>query len=262
MRSDEPPLLDLQRVTVVRGERAVLEDLSLRIAQGEHVAILGPNGCGKSTLIKTITRELYPLADGAASVRIMGRDRWDVFELRRHLGIVSNDLMASSTKRISGRDVVLSGFFSSVGVWPNHRVTDEMRALADQALARLEVGHLAGTYVTQMSSGEARRTLLARALVHDPEALLLDEPSTSLDLAAQHELTDAMRGLAQSGVGILLVTHHLADVIPEIDRVILLRHGRIVADGSKEEVLTAERLSHLFDRRVDLVRRDGYYHAW
>jgi iron complex transport system ATP-binding protein len=257
-----PLLLDMRGVTVVRGERVALDNVSLQIAEGEHVAILGPNGCGKSTLIKTITRELYPLPDESTSVRIMGRDRWDVFELRRHLGIVSHDLMSSSTQRIRGLDLVLSGFFSSIGIWPNHQVTEEMRRKAHEALARLDVDHLGQQYVTQMSSGEARRLLLARALVHDPRALLLDEPSTSLDLTAQRELSAAMRSLARSGVGILLVTHHLADIIPEIDRVILLRQGRVMADGAKELVLTGDRLSHLFERRVDLARRDGYYHAW
>lgn len=260
---DRPaPLLDLHRVTVVRGETAVLRDFSLRVEEGEHVAILGPNGCGKSTLIKTITKELYPLPDEGSRVRILGRERWDVFELRRLLGIVSGDLQALSNQRIRGRDVVLSGFFSSIGIWPNHQVTGEMRERAGRAMARLGVEHLADRYVTQTSSGEARRLLIARALVHDPKALLLDEPSTSLDLAAQRELTEAMRSLAREGVGLLLVTHHLADVIPEIERVLLMRRGRVVADGPKEELLTAAHLEGVFGRTVDLARRDGYYHAW
>lgn len=262
MPDPRPPLLELRGVTVVRGETPVLQDFSLRVEEGEHLAILGPNGCGKSTLIKTITKELYPLPREGATVRILGRERWDVFELRRLLGIVSNDLQALSNQRIQGRDVVLSGFFSSIGIWPNHEVTDEMRERADRAMERLGVGHLAGRYATQTSSGEARRLLIARALVHDPRALVLDEPSTSLDLAAQLELSEAMRSLAREGVGLLLVTHHLADVIPEIERVLLMKQGRVVADGPKAELLTAGRLEEVFERPVDVARRDGYYHAW
>ena len=111
MKRTSASLLELSRVTVMRGERAALEDVSLRIEAGEHVCILGPNGCGKSTLIKTITRECYPLAREGSSMAILGRERWDVFELRNMLGIVSPDLLAACTTDATGRDVVLSGFF-------------------------------------------------------------------------------------------------------------------------------------------------------
>ncbi|MGA2715092.1 MAG: ATP-binding cassette domain-containing protein [Bryobacteraceae bacterium] len=256
------PLIELRNVTVMRGENTVLRDFSLTIGAGEHVAILGPNGCGKSTLIKTITRECYPLARPGSSVEILGRSLWNVVDLRSMLGIVSNDLMTQCTRDITGFDVVLSGFFSSIGIWPNHHVTDEMRDKAREVLALLDAPHLARKPVDEMSSGEARRMLIGRALVHGPRALLLDEPSTSLDLFAQHELRETVRKLAQSGIGILLVTHHLSDIIPEIDRVILMRSGQIAADGPKEETLTAGALKDLFGVEVELARRDGYYHLW
>jgi iron complex transport system ATP-binding protein len=256
------PLIELRRVTVMRGLNIALRDVSLTIGSGEHVAILGPNGCGKSTLIKTITRECYPLAEPESSVTILGRSVWNVFELREMLGIVSNDLMAQCTREITGFDVVLSGFFSSIGIWPNHHVTDVMRGRAAEILDLLEAPHLAQKPVDEMSSGEARRVLIGRALVHDPKALLLDEPSTSLDLFAQHELRETVRKLAQSGIGILLVTHHLSDIIPEIERVILMSSGTIVADGAKSEMLTPEKLRELFGVEVELAQRDGYYHLW
>jgi iron complex transport system ATP-binding protein len=257
-----PPLIELRSVTVMRGGNIALHDLSLTIGAGEHVAILGPNGCGKSTLIKTITRECYPLARPDSSVAILGRSLWNVFDLRGMLGIVSNDLMTQSTREITGFDVVLSGFFSSIGIWPNHHVSEDMRSKAAEVLAMLEAPHLAQKPVDEMSSGEARRMLIGRALVHSPKALLLDEPSTSLDLFAQHELREMVRKLARAGIGILLVTHHLSDIIPEIDRVILMSGGQIVADGPKEDLLTAEALKNLFGVDVELARRDGYYHLW
>jgi iron complex transport system ATP-binding protein len=258
----EPPLINLCRVTVMRGENVALRDLSLTVGAGEHVAILGPNGCGKSTLIKTITRECYPLTRTGSSVEILGQSLWNVFDLRGMLGIVSNDLMTQCTREITGFDVVLSGFFSSIGIWPNHHVTAEMRDKASEVLALLEAPHLAPKPVDEMSSGEARRVLIGRALVHGPRALLLDEPSTSLDLFAQHELRETIRKLAQSGIGILLVTHHLSDIVPEIDRVILMRGGQIVGDGSKAALLTARSLKELFGVDVELAQRDGYYHLW
>ena len=257
-----PPLLEMTAVNVMRGDKIVLRDFDLAIGVGEHVAILGPNGCGKSTFIKTITRELYPLARPGSRMRIFGRDMWNVFELRPLLGIVSYDLAAACTRDITGLEAVVSGYFSSIGTWPHQHVTEDMRVRAAEVLAELRAEYLAGRVLTEMSSGEMRRVLIGRALVHDPKALLFDEPSNSLDLYAQHELREIMRALAQKGTAILLVTHHLADIIPEIDRVVMLRDGRVDADGPKEEILTEERLSGLFGLPVTLARRDGYYHCW
>jgi iron complex transport system ATP-binding protein len=256
------PLIELQRVSVMRGDKIVLHEISLRIGVGEHVAILGPNGCGKSTLIKTITRECYPLVRQGSRMAIFGKERWNIFDLRPLLGVVSNDWMTLCTREITGREAVLSGFFGSVGVQPYHRITPEIERKTAEILALLEIPYLADRAVTEMSSGEARRVLLARALVHDPRALVLDEPSNSLDVAAQHELRELMRKLARAGIGIILVTHHLADIIPEIDRVILMRAGQIVTDGRKPDVLTSPALANLFGLPVDISQRDGYFHLW
>lgn len=259
--SDSYPLIDMRNITVMRGRKTALDGFNLRIGCDEHVAILGPNGCGKSTLIKTITRECYPVFREDSSISILGEESWDVFKLRSRLGIVSNDLMLSCTGEACGRDVVLSGFFSSTAVWPNHDVDVQKRQLADAALAELKISHLAERPVSEMSSGEARRVLIARALVHRPHALLFDEPCNSLDLAAQQSLRHAMSALAQSGTAIILVTHELADIVPEIQRVVLMSGGRVVADGSKEEILRVERLSALFGIDLEITRRDGHYYT-
>ncbi|HME35343.1 MAG TPA: ATP-binding cassette domain-containing protein [Candidatus Sulfotelmatobacter sp.] len=260
--SIQPPLLDFHNLRVMRGQKIALDEFSLRIGADEHVAILGPNGCGKSTLIKTIMRECYPVAREDSWMKLLGRESWDVFELREHMGIVSNDLMLSCTGDASGRDVVLSGFFSSTAIWPNHTVDAVKIKLADAALDELKISHLADRPVCEMSSGEARRVLIARALVHKPGALLFDEPCNSLDLAAQQSLRQTMRALANSGTAIILVTHELADIVPEIGRVVLMDRGRVVADGPKEEILQVERLAALFGVSVEMVRRDGHYHLW
>jgi iron complex transport system ATP-binding protein len=257
-----PPLLSFRNVTVMRGDCVALKEVNLEIAAGEHVCILGPNGCGKSTLIKTITRECYPLARDGCSISILGRERWNIFELRSLLGIVSPDLLASCTTDATGRDVVLSGFFSSTRIFPHHHPDPEHLARAEAALERLGIAHLAGRPVTQMSSGEAKRTLIARALAHEPQTLLFDEPSNALDLGAQLHLRETLRGLAQSGLGILLVTHHVSEIIPEIERVVLLREGRILADGRKAAILTEENLSELFGTKVRLSQQEGFFHLY
>jgi iron complex transport system ATP-binding protein len=260
--SSSPLLLELQNIFVQRGENFALKGLSLTVRSGEHVAILGPNGSGKSTLIKTITRECYPLMRPETRLRILGQENWNIFDLRSQLGLVSNDLMARCTRDITGRELVLSGFFGSIGIWPNHHVTPAMEQATAEAMAQVDAAHLAGRWLDELSSGEARRLLIARSMIHRPSTLLLDEPTTSLDLSALREVRTHLRSLAQNGVGLLLVTHHLDDIIPEIDRVVLLRKGQIFADGSKEEVLTAENLSALFEVPVAVEKHRGFYHAW
>jgi iron complex transport system ATP-binding protein len=193
---------------------------------------------------------------------LLGRNRWDVSQLRRHLGVVSADLPGERTPVSKGRDVVVAGFFSASAIWPNLHITKEMQKSAQEAMALMDAAHLADKLVGQMSAGEQRRIMIARALVHRPEMLLLDEPSNALDLAAQRELRDALRVVAQQGTGIIMVTHHLADILPEIDRVIMMRSGRIVADGPRRDLITVKQLRDLFGVEVTLTERDGYWHSW
>lgn len=260
-----PLLIDFAGVTLIRGDRVVSRRLNLQIKRGEHVAILGPNGSGKSTLIKAITREIYPI-DGGRRMRfqVLGLDDWDVGDLRQHLGIVTLDILHQlshevTLRSVTGRELVLSGHFNSVGLWPHHRVTPAQEREARRVLRFLEISHLAHRPVSAMSSGEQRRVLIGRALVHDPEALILDEPTNSLDPGAIRDFRQLLRKLARAGRSLLLVTHHIADVIPEIERVILIRHGRIIADGPKEELLTSARLSRLFATRLKVTHQRGHY---
>jgi iron complex transport system ATP-binding protein len=254
--------LDLRSVNVARGERIVLHDVNLHIRAGEHVAIMGPNGCGKSTLILTMTCQIYPIVQPEMHVRIFGRERWDLTQLRRHFGVVGSDLPGERTAVTTGLDAVIAGFFSASTLWPNLHVTEEMRTRAAEALERIEATHLSSQLVGTMSAGEKRRIVIARALVHRPKQLLLDEPSNALDLAAQRELRETLRRLAQEGTGLVLVTHHLGDILPEIERIILMRDGRIVGDGPREELLTEARLSVLFRTPVRIGRDEQWLHSW
>ena len=255
------PLLELAHVSVMRRGRAVLDDFSLEIGAHERVAIVGPNGAGKSTLLKVITRECYPVPNATTVARIFGRELWNVRDLRTRLGIVSNDLAAALEPHERVREIVLSGYFSAVSLDAENAVAREMEEAASVALARLGASHLAERELGTLSSGEARRALIARALVHRPRALVFDEPTTSLDFVAQREVRATMRDLARDGVGIVLVTHDLGDIVPEIDRVVSMRDGRVVCDGPKATVLEPNRLRELFGAEVALDVVDGWYHA-
>jgi len=259
--------LSMRNVDIARGQKVVLQDVNLTIATGEHIAILGPNGCGKSTLIKAMTCECYPIVRSGMEMKVYGRDRWEVQELRKHLGVVATELPGERTSVTRGLDAVVSGFFSSSTLWPNLEVTEPMRASATEALGLLGAAYLRDRFVGEMSAGEKRRVMIARALVHRPEMLLLDEPSNALDLAAQRELREILRAVAvgsgdRRGTGIVMVTHHLADILPEIDRVVMMKGGRIFADGPKMELLKAEKLEELFGVELELTERHGYWHSW
>jgi iron complex transport system ATP-binding protein len=256
-------MIEIKNVSKWYGSFQVLTDNTTMIKKGDVVVVCGPSGSGKSTLIKTVTRELYTRwPPPRCEMRILGQQIWNVWELRSWMGIVTNDLVQLCTQPYSVFETILSGFHSSVGIWPYHPVTPEMEARAEELLDYLEIRHLRERLMTELSSGEARRAVIARALAHSPKALLLDEPTNSLDIRAMAELRDAMRKLAQTGVAVILVTHHLPDIIPEIDRVICMRGGKVFQDGPKREMLTAERLSELFGMPITVEERDGFYHMW
>jgi iron complex transport system ATP-binding protein len=266
MTNVDPPLLEIDDASVVLGGRRILDGLTLTIRAGEHTAILGPNGAGKSTLMKLLTLQVYPFASGNGTppVRVFGRERWDVFDLRARLGIVSTDLHdrfvhGNAMGVITGHDAVLSGFFASQGLFSHARVTDAMQQQAIEALESVDAAHLAEATLDRMSTGEARRVLIARALVHKPMALVLDEPTRGLDLVAQHQFMERLREVARRGTTIILVTHRADEIIPEIDRVILLSRGRVAYDGCKSTVLTAGNLSTVFDASLTVERANGYY---
>lgn len=263
------PVLELLNATVIKGDRPVLDGLTLTIQAGEHTAILGPNGAGKSALVRLLTHEYRPRAEAGAPppIRVFGEDTWDVFNLRAQFGLVSSDLhhrfvFGNNEGRVVAEAAVLSGFFATQGILRYGVVTPEMRHRAAEALARMGVAHLAARRLDEMSSGEARRVLLARALVTAPRVLVLDEPTTGLDLIARHAFMERVRQIAREGTTLILITHHLEEIVPEIGRVMLLQHGRILASGPKRTVLTAAHLSALFAAPVELDEdAAGYYYA-
>jgi iron complex transport system ATP-binding protein len=258
--SKNPLLLEFANVTVWQGPKKALNAVSVTIGEGENVAILGPNGAGKSTFVKAVLRELYPDPTVEGLVfRIRGRDVWDVFELRSTIGVVSNDLQSAFARGITGREVVLSGFFSSVGLF-NQVVTPAMERKTDEVLSFLEIDYLRDRPMTEMSSGESRRLLIGRALVHDPATLILDEPTNSLDLHALHTFRQTLQKVARAGTGIILITHQIHDIIPEISRVVLMDRGRFVRDGKKEDVLTGAEIGRLFGIDVNVRKDGGYYY--
>lgn len=256
------PLIQIKNATVYRGQTRVFKDLSLDIHRRQSTALLGPNGAGKTTFLKLLSREVYPLRRAATVVRLFGREKWNVWELRARLGIVSSDLQHHYAGNASGLNVALSGYHSSVNTWGHQSFSAGDVRRAEAAMEELGVAHLRDKKFAAMSTGEQRRFLLARALINRPDTLVLDEPTSGLDLPATFFYLNLVRKLMRDGRHtVLLVTHHLHEIPPEINRVVLLKNGAVTADGDSATILTSQNISALFDTPVRIVTANGFYQA-
>lgn len=256
------PFWDIRNATVFQGEHQVFQALDLQIYSGENTCVIGPNGAGKTTLLKLLTREIYPVAKDGSHVKIQGSEQVVVNELRQKIGLVSPELQARYAPHIIGRDVVLSGFFGTIGMHGHISVSDAQHQQVDHVLARLGLETLAERRYWHLSTGQQRRLLLARAMINYPEILILDEPTNGLDLKSAHALIVELRRLAREGVTLLLVTHHIQEIIPEIDRVVMLKEGRVFADGSKAETLTDALLSQHYNTPLTVQSAAGYFQVF
>lgn len=251
----------LHDAVVCRQGREILHVDDFTLSEGESVALLGPNGSGKSTFVNLITRETMPLFREEPPVLFRGNPRATLADLRRALGIVSAGMQGEISVHLPVQEIVAGGLTGTLGI-PFHVPADEARralAAAARPLELLGIADLAQRDVMTLSTGQARRVLVARALISDPDVLVFDEPSTGLDPEGMFFIRRSLRTLAQAGKGVILVTHYPEDVIPEIDRIVLMKEGRIFADGPKRELLNSATMSELFDVPVQITCMDGYY---
>jgi len=254
-------IIDFQNITVFQGRNKVLEDFSLTIDESQSTVILGPNGSGKTTLLKLLNRELYIIEDKVGSLKIFEKDRWNVDELRSNLGVVSQHLQYGYSNSAIGLYVVLSGFYSSDGIWQHQEFDDSRLDRAKEVMDLLAISNLKDREFSTMSTGEQRKFLLARSLVNDPAVLVFDEPTSGLDMSTCFQYLEIIRELISMGKKVILVTHHIHEIPPEVTRVILLKEGRVIEDGDKDQILTNTNLTNLFDWPIKVIKENGYYQA-
>jgi len=254
-------IIELQNITVFQESNKVFDDFSLTIDETQSTVILGPNGSGKTTLLKLVNRELYIVESQDSSIKIFDKERWNVQELRSNLGVVSPHLQNNYSNSSIGLHVALSGFYSSDGIWKHQNFDADMLDRANEVMELLSISSLKDRKYSSMSSGEQRKFLLARSLVNDPAVLVFDEPTSGLDISTCFQYLEIMRELMNTGKKVILVTHHVHEIPPEISRVILLKKGRVIMDGNKDEVLTNSNLTNLFDWPIKVVKENGYYQA-
>lgn len=253
------PLLQLTDARVRRDGKEILAVDAFTLAEGESVALLGPNGSGKSTFIGLLTREVHPLHRDEPPVLFRGSSRTTLADIKQAMGVVSSTMQDQIRVHVPAQDIVAGGLFGSLGVPKRVAVTDAHRARAREAMEALGIADVAERDILTLSTGQTRRVLIARALVHNPDILIFDEPCTGLDPQGMYYVRQTMSQLAREGRPVLLVTHYPEDIPPEIGRLLLVKEGRIVADGPKADLLTSQVMSDLFDAPLRVTEIDGRY---
>jgi iron complex transport system ATP-binding protein len=254
-------LLEMQNVRVKYGAHEVFSDVSLTLPADRSSAVIGPNGSGKSTLLKLIFRSHYPVENEHSSFRILGQKSRQRDQLRMRMGLVSHELQSNVDKDSTVLQVVVSQFYSSLTTYVHQTYSDEQIEIARGLLEIMQIGHLSSCLFVAISTGEQRRCLLARALIHDPEYLILDEPTSGLDIKATHQYLETMSKLIASGKKLVLVTHHMHEILPEIGWFVFLKNGQVISQGERSELLTGEKISDLFDIPIRLNVMDGRLNA-
>jgi iron complex transport system ATP-binding protein len=255
-------IIDFENVNIGYDYRyLVLKEINLKIKEGEHWVILGANGSGKSTLLKLLSNDLYPNTHYKFKKKIFDQEKWDIFELKKQLGIVSNEIQNEfvyNARFDTAYEIVRSGFYASLGKKNHHIYSNEENEKTDEIFDFLNISKLKEKKSSQMSTGELRKCLIARALIHKPKALLLDEPTTGLDIKAQRNFLKLIRKLTSS-MSIIIITHHIEEIIEEISHVALIAENRIYEQGEKEDIITSENISKVFDLDIELDKKDGKY---
>ena len=249
-------LIEMKDVYVRKDGKNILHGVNLQIKCGERVAILGPNGSGKSSLIKTMTGEYRCYGGCRGYVKVYDKTLWNIFDIRKAFGLVSNEMKETFRKKMTAEEAVLSGFFGSIGTNRSQAIDEEMKAKAHSALEHVCALQLKDRELGTFSSGEIRRVIMARALVNDPAALILDEPMNSLDINGKYLVRRSIEELVKSEHTIIMVTHDPVDIGPEFNRIIMIKDGTIFKDGDPS-ILTDENLSELYGVSVNVHKING-----
>ncbi|MHC4712755.1 MAG: ABC transporter ATP-binding protein [Planctomycetota bacterium] len=256
--SRDGTVLELRDVYVRRSQTTILDGISWRVAEGEHWAVVGPNGSGKTTMLKVATGSMWP-SRGRVSALGHRYGKVDLRALRRRIGWVSSALEEWIQPREKARDVVLSGLYASFGIYEEPDIGAVRRA--SELLEFFGCGALVERPYRVLSQGEKQRVLIARSLMTQAELLILDEAAAGLDISAREVLLEAVEKLAAQpdGPALIFVTHHIEEIVPAITHVLVLKEGRVVAAGEKGETLTGGALSEAFRLSIELDRSHGRY---
>jgi len=248
-----------KNINVYVDRKEILSNININLNYGENTLILGPNGSGKSTFLKLINRSIYPITSSNSSFKLFNKENINIWDLRKKIGFLFKEMEQRVNNGVSLYDVITSGFFGTFNSRYSKLLSEKEKLKIDNLIHEWGLNDIIFDEFKSLSDGQKRRALLARALVYEPNILILDEPFCNLDIKSNFILYQNLNKLIKESINILYVTHNLESILPETNRVILIKEGKILKEGSPNELLTSTILSNLFNISINVIKQEGYW---
>ena len=249
----------LKNINVYIEKKLILSDININLNYGENILILGPNGSGKSTFLKLLNRSIYPVKLNNSSFKLFNKENINIWDLRKKIGFLLKEMEQRVDNRVKLYDVICSGFTGIFNSRYSHLLSGREKIKLDNLINQWELDNIIQIEFQKLSDGQKRRALLARALVYEPNILVLDEPFCNLDLKSNFILTQNLERLLNQSVNILYVTHNIESILPKTNRVLLMKDGKIINDGSPKELINTKNISNLFNISIKVIEQEGYW---
>ena len=248
---------EAKNINCFKGDFRVIKNLNLKIAYSENVVLIGPNGSGKSSLIEVINRNIYPVINHESNLKIFDKELINLWELRKRISTVNNDIKNRINPNLQVFDLILSGLYGRYCYIPNKSERDSYKV--EKIIKTMQISNLSKRYFSFLSDGEKQISLIARALIKKPDILILDEPIANLDYKSKFFVIDKVNELSKLNTKILCVTHDISTITKIYDRVIMLKEGKIIADGNQNKVINSENINKLYGIDVEVTKNNGQW---
>ena len=250
-----------KNINVIIDQKQILSNININLNYGENTLILGPNGSGKSTFLKLLNRTIYPINSRYSSLKLFNKENINIWDLRKKIGFLFKEMEQRINNGVQLYDLIISGFSGRFNSRYFKLLSSDEKLKIDSLVNEWELNDIIDQEFKSLSDGQKRRALLARALVHEPEILVLDEPFCNLDMKSNYILNKNINKLIEQSVNIVYITHNLESILPETNRVILIKKGMIINDGEPNKLISSEVLSDLFKISVKVINNDGYWRS-
>ena len=249
----------LKNINVYIGQEKILSNINVDLNYGENILILGPNGSGKSTFLKLFNRSIYPITSSQSSFRLFNKENINIWDLRRKVGFLFREMEERVNNGVNLYDVIISGFTGTFNSRYSEFINESEKTKLNNLINEWELNKIIYNEFNSLSDGQKRRGLLARALVYEPDILILDEPFCNLDIKSNLILHQNLNKLIDQSINLLYVTHNLESILSKTNRVILIKEGKILEDGNPNELLNSKILSRLFNISINVIEQEGYW---